>query len=146
MRPLFSIYSNSTPGVLFRYPFSVSAVLQGRQQHKSHTFDLHVYLHDAEAFCFTWICVTTYNLHSPNRFTNLTDIRVKQKSSYMFIYTWRIMAWDLGCYWSCLDVLKDIEVCDKNPKNLFSGGWEVYDWLSFCTGRASIQQFNLVQL
>ncbi len=32
------------------------------------------------------------------------------------------------------------------PKNLFTGELEVYDWLSFCTGRASIQQFNLVQL
>ena len=32
----------------------------------------------------------------------------------------------------------------NNPKYLFSGAWEVYDWLSFCTGRASSQQFNLV--
>ncbi len=41
---------------------------------------------------------SNYHVPEMNLFTNLTDIRVKHKSSDMCIYTWRTMAWDLGCY------------------------------------------------
>ncbi len=51
---------------------------------------------------YMFICTMQRSFALPeyvsNLFTNLTDIRVKQKSSDMCIYTWRIMAWDLGCY------------------------------------------------